>query len=148
MNTKTPVNFTLHIRLPWWIKGNATICINEKEEMTVTEKTAFYALSRTWQDGDSVRILLPQGITAWPLPEDKNMVAFLYGPVLLVGLCDEERRLELNGMSPEQLLANDNEREWGNWKDTFKTIGQERGISFVPLYDVGYETYTTYFPIR
>ena len=148
VDTETPVEFTLHIRMPWWVKGSATICVNEEEEIYVDEKTTFYKLYRTWAKGDSVRILLPQGITTWPLPEDKNMVAFLYGPILLAGLCDEERQLVLDGKTPEQLLVHDNEREWGSWKNTFKTIGQERGIRFIPLMDVGYETYTTYFPLK
>ena len=49
---------------------------------------------------------------------------------------------------PEQILVHDNEREWGSWKSTFRTQGQERGIRFIPLYEVGYEPYSIYFPIR
>lgn len=148
VKTQSPVEFTLHVRLPWWMKGKATIYINGVEEVQTDDKTAFYPIERTWRDGDTVRVLLPQGINIKTLPEDEMMAAFLYGPILLVGLCDEERQLSLNGKSPEQLLIHDNEREWGSWKNTFKTTGQERGINFIPLYTVGYETYTTYFPLR
>lgn len=148
VDTETPVEFTLNIRIPWWVKGSATICVNEEKEIYVDEKTTFYKLHRTWAKGDFVRILFPQGITLWPLPEDENMVAFLYGPILLAGLCDEERQLVLDGKKPEELLIHDNEREWGSWKNTFKVVGQERGIRFIPLMDVGYETYTVYFPLK
>ena len=148
VDVENPVEFNLHIRIPWWVKGSAVICVNDEEEIRVDEKTTFYKLNRTWRKGDSVRILLPQGITAWPLPEDENMIAYLYGPILLVGLCDEERQLVLDGKKPEELLVHDNEREWGNWLNTFKTVGQERGIRFVPIMDVGYEAYTTYFPLK
>ena len=77
------------------------------------------------------------------------MTAFLYGPVVLAGLCEEERMLHVPDAShPEQILVHDNEREWGSWKSTFRTQGQERGIRFIPLYEVGYEPYSIYFPIR
>ena len=148
VDTEKPMEFTLNIRIPWWVKGRAVICVNGEEEICVDEKTVFYKLRRTWSKGDYVRIELPQGINTWPLPEDENMVAFLYGPILLAGLCPEERQLVLNGKSPEQLLVHDNEREWGSWLDTFKTVGQERGIRFIPLKDIGYDTYTVYFPLK
>ncbi len=148
ISAESPLDFILNVRIPWWVKGEATICINGTEVIHVRDKAIFYSLNRTWRNHDSVRIVLPQGITPWPLPEDNNMVAFLYGPVLLAGLCNEERQLVLDGKLPEQLLVHDNEREWGSWRDTFKTIGQERGIRFIPMYQVGYETYTTYFPLK
>jgi len=148
VQTQTPADFALHIRLPWWIKGKAVIYVNEIEEIQTDEKTAFYTIKRTWTNGDIVRVFLPQGINIRTLPEAQNMAAFLYGPILLAGLCGEERQLVLNGKSPEEILTHDNEREWGSWKNTFKTTGQERGISFIPLYTVGYETYTIYFPLK
>ena len=77
------------------------------------------------------------------------MVAFLYGPVVLAGICDEERMLHVPDLRhPEGVLAHDNEREWGSWKSTFRTVGQERGIRFVPLYEVGYDRYSIYFPVK
>jgi DUF1680 family protein len=149
VQTESPVDFALHIRLPWWIKGKAVIYINNNsEEIQTDKKTAFYTLKRTWNNGDSIRVHLPQGISVWTLPENQNMAAFLYGPILLAGLCDEEQQLYLNDKAPEQILTHDNEREWGSWKNTFKTTGQERGIRFIPLYTVGHETYSVYFPLK
>ena len=75
-------------------------------------------------------------------------MAFLDGPVLLAGLCDEERVLYIDKELPEELLVADNEREWGNWMNTYKTVHQARGIRFIPLYQVGYEKYAVYFPIE
>ena len=76
------------------------------------------------------------------------MVAFAYGPNVLAGLSGEERSLRRPGLSdPAGLLVHDNEREWGMWNDSFKTVGQEIGLRFVPLYRIGYERYQVYFPI-
>lgn len=76
------------------------------------------------------------------------MAAFLDGPVVLAGLCDEERILHTKGLQENELLVPDNEREWGNWMGTWKTVRQEQGIRFVPLYQVGYEHYSVYFPVE
>lgn len=75
------------------------------------------------------------------------MVAYSFGPYAFAGLCREERMLYLNGHKPEELLIHDNEREWGMWKDTFRTRYQDKGINFIPLKDIGYERYQVYFPL-
>lgn len=147
--TETPVEFALNLRVPWWVKGEALVTVNGREEARVTSEAGFVTLRRVWSDGDVVRLEMPMGVSTWSLPEDSNTVAFLYGPVTLAGLCGEERQLIVEGSSDAScLLTHDGEREWGAWRDTFKTVGQERGIRFIPLYQVGYEAYTVYFPIK
>ena len=140
---------TLQIRIPWWIAGEAQILVNGEEIWRGSDAVSFVPLKRTWKDGDVVRILLPKAVKAYPLPDDETMTAFLYGPVVLAGLTEEERTLHVPDLSrPEQILVHDNEREWGSWKFTFRTTGQERGIRFIPLHDVGYEPYSIYFPVK
>ena len=68
VQTQSPVDFALHICLPWWIKDKAKIYINGSEEAQTDEKTAFYRLKRIWNNGDTVRVFLPQGISIWTLP--------------------------------------------------------------------------------
>jgi hypothetical protein len=70
------------------------------------------------------------------------------GPVVLAGLCDEERTLHGDKDHPETLLIPDHEREWSTWKGWYRTVGQARGIRFVPLYEVRGERYTVYFPVE
>ena len=70
------------------------------------------------------------------------------GPDLLAGLCSEERILYCeNPAAPERVLVSDDEREWGRWKGGYKTRGQDPGIRFMPLREVGYERYSVYFPV-
>lgn len=149
IETAKAVEMTLQIRIPWWIAGEAQILVNGEEIWHGSDAVSFVPLKRTWKDGDVVRILLPKAVKACPLPDDETMTAFLYGPVVLAGLTDEERTLHVPDLSrPEQILVHDNEREWGSWKSTFRTTGQERGIRFIPLHDVGYEPYSIYFPVK
>ena len=88
------------------------------------------------------------GITAYPLPDDPDMVAFMYGPEVLAGLCDDERTLYISNDSPESIVVHENEREWGSWKNDFKIIDQPSGIHLLPLNRIGYEKYCVYFPIK
>ena len=85
---------------------------------------------------------------ATKLEGSENMYAFSYGPIALAGLSDAERTLHLKGHEVDELLTHDNEREWGSWKDTFKTRFQDVGIKFIPLKNIGYERYQVYFPIE
>ena len=147
IETEKPVEFTLNLRVPDWIQGQAVVSVNGEEVQRLGPEDGFASVRRVWNSGDSAAIYLPLGISTCSLPENPDVVAFCYGPVLLAGICDEERRLEVSG-DPAALLVHDGEREWGSWKDTFKTVGQDRGIRFLPLYQVGYETYTIYFPLK
>ena len=70
------------------------------------------------------------------------------GPVVLAGLCEEERELYGDRNHPDELLIPDSERQWGSWVTSYRTKGQDRNLRFVPLYDIGYEKYNVYFRLR
>ena len=108
IETEAPVEFSLWVRVPWWVKGEAVLAVNGQEVRRAPAGAGFVELRRLWSDGDTLRVTLPQGVATWSLPEDPHMA----------------------------------------WRDTFKTVGQERGIRFIPMYQVGYESYTTYFPLK
>jgi len=138
--------FGLRFRIPWWAKS-AAIYINGEKQAAKPQPSSFYAIHRTWKD-DTVTVELEKELTAVSLPDDPNMVAFMEGPVVLAGLCDEDRVLYGDKDHPERILVPDNEREWSNWITSYRTCGQDRNIRFVPLYEIGYEKYSVYFRIR
>ncbi len=137
---------TLKVRIPVWSKGTV-ITVNGMKAAGEWMPGTFAAL-KIGGNENTVHLEFAKAITAEPLPGEEDMVAFLDGPVVLAGLCDEERILYVSGREPEKLLKADNEREWDKWKRTYKTVGQERGIRFIPLYEVGYQPYSVYFPLK
>ena len=141
-----PVEFELKLRVPAWVAGAAAITVNG---IAWQGRTApgFCPIKRIWSR-DAVRIELPTALTACPLPDEPNTVAFLDGPIVLAGLCDEERTLHGNPGDPRTMLAPDNEREWDTWLPGYRAVGQERGLRFSPLHEVADERYTVYFPVR
>lgn len=142
-----PAAFELKIRIPWWVKGQPVLKINGEIVDAGVAPAGFICVKRTWNN-DTVCIELLRGLTAWPLPDYPEMTAFLYGPIVLAGRCDEERTLYGDQNRPETLLYPSNGREWANWMYTFKSRGQDRNLQFIPMYQVGYEPYTVYFPVR
>ncbi len=148
IETESSVEFTIHARIPEWIQEPAVVSYNDRQIAVAEEGSCFVDIREEFHDGDTICISMKMGIQACPLPDDENMVAFMYGPEVLAGLCDEERMLYTGGDAPEHILVHENEREWGNWKSDFKTVGQPAGIHFIPLNRVGYENYCVYFPIK
>ena len=141
-----PVDFELSLRVPEWVTGDADVVVGG-EVVTSKPEGARLSIRRRWEGETLVEIRLPKTITALPLPDFPETVAFRDGPVLLAGLCGEERRLVGDVGDPASLFTPDNEREFRDWSGRWRTIGQDRGVRFVPLHEVVDEAYTVYFPV-
>lgn len=165
-----PVEFTLKLRLPWWLSGAAVICVNGGETREENAPTSYTNLRRTWQS-DTVELRLPKQLTAVPLPDDPGTYAFMDGPIVLAGLNPggaaaartlypvekthrrppsyvlDEIALRGDPEQPRTILQPENEREWVFWQGSYRTTGQPRNIRFIPLFEVRDEIYTVYFPV-
>ena len=79
-----PAKLALHIRHPAWAQA-LTITVNAKPE-TVTSTAGSYAtLQREWKDGDVVEVRFPMTLHTEALPGEPDLIAFLYGPIVLAG---------------------------------------------------------------
>ncbi len=144
---ESSVEFSLKLRLPEWLSDQATVWVNGERQEPQAQAPGFECIQRVWNE-DTVVLELPKTITASPIPDEPDTVAFLDGPVVLAGLCDREIALTGDREEPSSMLAPDNEREWGNWLSGYRTIGQANSLRFKPLHEVVDEAYTLYFPIR
>lgn len=144
-----PTEFTLKLRLPWWIKGTPVVSVKGKEYQGQMFPSSFIELHDQWKDGDTIQVEFPKTLTVEPLFDEPGTVAFLDGPIVLAGLINEERRLIGDPANPQSMLTADRERNHSWWRPgTYRTVGQERGFRFIPLYEVKDEVYTVYFPIQ
>jgi len=140
-------SFTLKLRIPQWVADETTVEING--QAASYETVGGHALlSRTWGENDLVIITFPKKLTAHPLPDLPNHVAFTWGPVAYAGLTDKERTLYGDIQNPESFMIPDNERLWSMWLPGWRTVKQPTNIRFVPIYEIGYEKYTVYFPVE
>lgn len=145
ISAEKPVTTTLSFRIPWWTKGKVKAHV-EGAEVKQEVKNGFLYLTGTFTNTE-IEMTLPKEITTWPLADAPHYHAFLDGPVLLVGLSEEERTLYVkDGKKVEDLLAPHEERKWTTWQMIYQTVNQSSNFLFKPLKDIGRETYTVYFP--
>ncbi len=147
LSCASPMTFRLSLRFPWWLAGEAALSINGERIDAAAGPSSFARIDRTWKD-DTLRLELHKRLSSERLPGCDDLVAFMDGPDLLAGLCEEERILYCRDPGvPEAELLPDDEREWSRWKGSYRMRGQDPGIRFIPLRDVGYERYAVYFPV-
>ena len=139
--------FTLKLRLPWWIDGRAKISVNDKSESVTCGASDFHSIKRKWQN-DHLRIELPKALTSCPLPDAPDTVAFMDGPVVLAGLCDRQA-VPIHGDKdhPESILVPDEKRPRDDRFCNFQGIGLLGDLKFMPLFEVVDEQHTIYLPV-
>jgi uncharacterized protein len=86
VQTKTPTQFALNVRIPYWTDG-ATILINGKAFPSSGKlaPSSYAKIERTWKNGDEVKVKLPMRLHLQATPDDPQRAAILYGPMVLAG---------------------------------------------------------------
>src|SRR6185295_14056501 len=91
--------FTLKFRLPWWLAGSAEITVNGERQALAGGASSFVAIRRAWHE-DHIQIALPYRLSAEPLPDQPDTVAFMEGPVVLAGVLANDGAISSPGWSP------------------------------------------------
>jgi DUF1680 family protein len=168
LSVRRPSRLTLYVRHPSWCDA-ARVSVNGRLHTTSRRPGGYIALNRTWRSGDTVEVRLPMTLRAEPLPGNPDVVAFLYGPVVLAG------RLGRQGLTPgADIIVN--ERTYGDVLDdkveapvlagdvgeivsqikpsagealTFRTsgVGRPRDVTLIPYYRVAHERYNLYWKV-
>jgi DUF1680 family protein len=140
----------LELRVPGWAVSS---------EITVdTEPTASPTGQAVPEDrivavsvpaGSVVAVVFEAALRAEPLLGYPSRIAFVAGPLVLAGLCEDERVLEGPADDPSALLRPDHERTHSWWNaGHYRTRDLDHGFRFVPLQEVTDESYGVYFPVR
>lgn len=148
VRTNETISFSLSLRIPDWIREEASVYVNDELFEKTSNTSEFVTITRTWQDGDKVVLLLPIGLRFITLPDDETMGAFRYGADVLAGVTSQERILKLETGNPEDELTADTERQWGDFRTFYRTENQDPGINFMKLNEIGNEPYQIYFKVK
>jgi uncharacterized protein len=99
---KAPVEFSLRVRIPYWAEG-AVVSVNGQPLGAAGKlATSSYAtIQRKWKSGDHVDVKLPMGLHLQAVPDDPNLAAILYGPVVLAG------ELGTQDLDPRRIYSED-----------------------------------------
>ena len=159
----TTVQLALKIRWPAWA-GKISVRVNGEKQKISGSPGCYVSLDREWQNGDRVEIQLPMKLHSEPLPGTTNIVAVLYGPIVLAG------NLGTSGMpapyAKDQLdlakipdpkvpvFVADPKTFLKKIKPTgkplvfqTKNLGRPNDVTLVPFYKVNQERYSVYWNV-
>ncbi len=89
IQTKTPVNFPLYLRVPAWCK-NIQVMVNGKAAVLASADAGFIKLENTWKNNDEVTLKLPMEIAVRQWAKNKNSISVNYGPLTYSLKIDEK----------------------------------------------------------
>lgn len=98
-----------------------------------------HKISREWKKGDTITITFDYKFRIESMPDDQNIIAIFYGPVLLAFINNHE--LILSG-TKEEILQNLRCHDLNTMHFTLKNAG--RDLVLKPLFMVENESYSVY----
>lgn len=161
-----PTRFALRVRVPGWAKGENRALLNGKPLEGFAAAGGYYVLDRTWKDGDRLALRLPMQLHLDPMPDDPDLAAVMYGPLVLAGRLGTEGltagtlRAEPTAprtvpeyhldpiAAPGFVITTEDPARWitpAAAPLAFHTVGQARDIDFVPFYRLFDERYAIYW---
>jgi DUF1680 family protein len=168
VTSSKPLKLALNVRHPSWCQV-ATITVNGHKRAVSSQPGKYVVVNRVWHTGDIVEVHLPMALRTEPLPGNPDVVAILYGPIVLAG------RLGHKGLTAQADIIV-NERTYGDILNdavevpvlvgdaqeivsrikpstgsplAFHTtgIGHPHDVSLIPYYRVAHERYNLYWKV-
>jgi DUF1680 family protein len=142
ISTKKKAAFSLKLFLPSWAKRADVYINNEKQNIEIIADS-YINLHREWKSNDKIRLIFHYEFHLKPMPDDKNVVAIFYGPILLAFETSSE--VIIKGES-NSILRNLSVSDIN--KQTFQLSNNGKVYILRPLYDIEEESYGVYATIR
>lgn len=77
--------FAINLRIPGWTGESARVLVNGKPLDASPVPGSYLRIDRAWKKGDSIELDMPMHLHAEPFADDPNLLAVLYGPLVLAG---------------------------------------------------------------
>lgn len=122
----------VHLRVPSWSDG-ATVLVNGVTA-SAHASDGYLTLRDTWAAGDTIELCLAPRVTLEPCPDDPTLVAVVAGPYVLAARTDTS---EVPVVDLAALRARAGAQPVGSPVEV-------DGLSFVPIADIGDESYQVY----
>ncbi|MGQ9487432.1 MAG: beta-L-arabinofuranosidase domain-containing protein [Armatimonadota bacterium] len=151
LTLQQPTDCVIRVRQPRWCTEPIRVRVNGRTQRATVERDGYIALRRHWQKGDKIDIALPTRQYTEPMPDDPNLIAVLYGPLVLAGILgkesDPEPRIPVlvnHGRPPQYWL-----RMIKQTPLTFRTRGAGRpnDTELLPFHWVHHQRYTVYWRV-
>ena len=169
IKTAEPVRLALRIRIPYWATKPVTVSINRSKQKVDTQPASYLTLDRIWKNGDRVDIDMPMSLHLHRIPDDENLAAVMYGPLVMAGalgteglpanepyLKGQRDQSETPDYPPIPVFFTDSD-DVNTWVKpvqgkplTFRTVnaGRPRDVTLVPFYKLFRQRYAIYWRIN
>ncbi|MFT3748166.1 MAG: glycoside hydrolase family 127 protein [Agriterribacter sp.] len=150
LHPKKSKSFAVHIRQPWWAKQTAIVKVNNKIVPVQKDGEGFLTITGAWNNNDKISVEFPMELYTESMPDNKDRIALLYGPVLLAGILGNEKPDPVYGVP---VLMTDN-RDPENWIEkagastldfNLNKAGMPKDVALKPFYAVSQEYYNVYW---
>jgi len=74
---------SLYLRYPSWAVNGAFIKVNGKKIAINQQPGSYITINRKWNNGDKIEISYPMSLRLVPTPDNPNIAAVVYGPIVL-----------------------------------------------------------------
>ncbi len=171
VTAEKPVQMAIRLRIPSWTSA-ATIKLNGRAMEASAEPGNYFTLDRTWKTGDRVEMEMPMHLTVEAMPDDPKLQSFLYGPLVLAGDLGNEGLTEKMIIGPNAppmfrqarpdappapqievptfRAAGEDPSSWIKRTDTpltFRTAGQIKDVTLVPINTLFDRRYSVYWQV-
>jgi hypothetical protein len=96
ISAEKPTQFAMKLLIPSWANSQTKILVNGKPFNTKIKPVSFVTIEREWNDGDTVELQFEYQFHLKTMPDNPNVIALFYGPVLLAFETDKELILKGN----------------------------------------------------
>ena len=138
-NKTTP--FALKLFIPSWADKQTQVLVNGELIIANVTPMSYFIIDRKWKNGDKIEIRFNYHFNLKKMPDNPNVVALFYGPVLLAFQVNEETILKGN---ESDILKSISKRE-NSMSFTLKNNGKE--YTLLPFYKLTNESYRVYATI-
>jgi len=166
LEMKEPKALTLALRRPAWAGAGFAVKVNGEPVKETCPGSFYVKLERTWKTGDKVELTLPKTLRLESLPDNPDIAAIMWGPLVLAGdlgpipewrPTEEEYEFPAALIPAVPVLVTREPAEVSTWlkpvegkPGTFKSaegVGRDKDVVLVPFYRLQRRIYAAYWNI-
>jgi DUF1680 family protein len=141
VSTKKASRFAINLFMPEWVTNQTKVSINGVPVSIDLKPLSYIKLDRKWKNGDKIELTFDYKFYVKTMPDNQNMLAIYYGPVLLAFETDKE--LLLTGNIAD--ISNSISKQGNSMIFKLKNNGVE--YKLLPFYDINNSAYGVYATI-
>ena len=85
VEVERPTELELRLRVPGWATQGVTLKIDGRCQPVTAQGGSYLSIRRTWRETTAVEMTMPMNLWLCPMPDDPDLAAVMYGPLVLAG---------------------------------------------------------------